>query len=85
MAFLFSKHLDMYKAVYTQTTRGKEQLIFCGQPFIYEKSLRLPTGETKKLWRCNQWCVFSSFCELILTEFGTNPIFNGDFVFSIFV
>ncbi|XP_031625135.1 modifier of mdg4-like isoform X9 [Contarinia nasturtii] len=46
---------EMYKAVYTQTTRGKEQLIFMGQPFIYEKSIRLPDGETKKLWRCNQW------------------------------
>ncbi|XP_055304403.1 modifier of mdg4-like isoform X7 [Sitodiplosis mosellana] len=46
---------DMFKAVYAQTTRGKEQLIFCGQPFIYEKSIRLPSGQMKKLWRCNQW------------------------------
>lgn len=47
---------EVFKAVYTQTTRGKEQLLFRGQPFIYEKSMRLPTGNTKKLWRCNQWC-----------------------------
>lgn len=59
----------MFKAVYTQTTRGKEQLLFCGQPFIYEKSIRLPTGQSKRLWRCNQWCdIFSSFnlCRLII-------------------
>lgn len=55
---------DMYEAVYTQTTRGKEQLLFCGYPFIYEKSMRLPTNETKKIWRCNQWYdeVFLDFC-----------------------
>lgn len=46
---------DYYKAVFSQTTRGKEQLIFCGQPFIYEKRVSLPDGEVKKLWRCNQW------------------------------
>lgn len=45
----------MYKAVYAQTTRGKDQLLFCGQPFIYEKSIRLPNDQLKKLWRCNQW------------------------------
>lgn len=45
-----------YKAVYSQTTRGKEQLLFCGQPFIYEKCVRMPNGEMKKFWRCNQWC-----------------------------
>lgn len=51
----------MFKAVYTKTTRGKEQLIFCGQPFIYEKGVRLTNGHMKKHWRCNQWCVgFSS-------------------------
>lgn len=49
-------HLEEYKAVYSQTTRGKEQLIFCGQPFIYEKSVRMPNGQMKKFWRCNQWC-----------------------------
>lgn len=50
------RNLDEYKAVYSQTTRGKEQLIFCGQPFIYEKSVRMPNGQMKKFWRCNQWC-----------------------------
>ena len=43
------------KAKFSHTTRGREQLIFCGQPFIYEKGITLPTGEMKKLWRCNQW------------------------------
>lgn len=46
---------EQYKAIYSQTTRGKEQLLFCGQPFIYEKSVRMPSGEMKKFWRCNQW------------------------------
>lgn len=46
---------DLFKAIFSQTTRGKEQLIFCGQPFIYEKRVHLPDGEVKKLWRCNQW------------------------------
>lgn len=45
----------MYKAVYTQTTRGKEQLLFQGQPFIYEKRIQLTNGQFKRLWRCNQW------------------------------
>ncbi len=43
------------KAVFSHTTRGREQLIYYGQPFIYEKFLTCPTGEIKKLWRCNQW------------------------------
>lgn len=49
-------NVDLYKAVYTQTTRGKEQLLFYGQPFIYEKSVRMPTNQLKRFWRCNQWC-----------------------------
>lgn len=59
LPYVFQFHLDpqMFKAVFSQTTRGKEQLLFCGQPFIYEKSIRLPNGQMKKLWRCNQWCV----------------------------
>lgn len=46
---------EIFKAIFSQTTRGKEQLIFCGQPFIYEKRVHLADGEVKKLWRCNQW------------------------------
>lgn len=30
-------------------------MIYCGQPFIFEKTLKLDTGEEKKYWRCNQW------------------------------
>lgn len=30
-------------------------MIFCGQPFVYEKRVVLPNGTEKKLWRCNQW------------------------------
>lgn len=46
---------EIYKAIFSQTTRGREQLIFCGQPFIYEKRVVLADGDVKKLWRCNQW------------------------------
>jgi hypothetical protein len=35
--------------------RGKEQLIYQGQPFIFEKLMRLHDGKCKKIWRCNQW------------------------------
>lgn len=47
--------IEHYKAEFTQTTRGRDQLIFCGQPFIYEKCMTLPGGGQKRLWRCNQW------------------------------
>lgn len=53
--FILDTDGDLFKAIFSQTTRGKEQLIFCGQPFIYEKRVHLPDGEVKKLWRCNQW------------------------------
>lgn len=46
---------NLYLAVFSQTTRGREQLLFCGQPFVYEKCVILPDGTEKKLWRCNQW------------------------------
>lgn len=52
---LVETDVDFFKAIFAQTTRGKEQLIFCGQPFIYEKRVILPDGQVKKLWRCNQW------------------------------
>lgn len=46
---------ETYHAEFAHTTRGREQLIFLGQPFVYEKQNTLPNGEIKKLWRCNQW------------------------------
>ena len=41
-------------AVFTQTMRGKEQLLYLGQPFIFEKKM-LVSGQEKRIWRCNQW------------------------------
>ena len=29
--------------------------MYGGQPFIFEKILKLASGEEKKYWRCNQW------------------------------
>lgn len=46
---------ETYQAIFSHTTRGREQLVFCGQPFVYEKQNTLPNGDVKKLWRCNQW------------------------------
>ncbi|XP_037885529.1 uncharacterized protein LOC119635058 [Glossina fuscipes] len=42
-------------AVYSATSRGRVQLIYGGQPFIFEKKIKLSTLEEKKYWRCNQW------------------------------
>ncbi|XP_070143421.1 uncharacterized protein pre-mod(mdg4)-V [Drosophila kikkawai] len=42
-------------AIYSATSRGRMQLIYGGQPFIFEKTLKLSTGEEKRFWRCNQW------------------------------
>ncbi|XP_017860642.1 PREDICTED: uncharacterized protein LOC108611950, partial [Drosophila arizonae] len=42
-------------AIYSATSRGRMQLIYGGQPFIFEKTLKLSTGEEKRYWRCNQW------------------------------
>ncbi|EDS31246.1 predicted protein [Culex quinquefasciatus] len=42
-------------AVFTMTMRGKEQLLYLGQPFVFEKLVVTPTAEPKKIWRCNQW------------------------------
>ncbi|XP_023309288.1 uncharacterized protein LOC111690911 [Lucilia cuprina] len=42
-------------AVYSATSRGRIQLIYGGQPFIFEKKIKLATNEEKKYWRCNQW------------------------------
>ncbi|XP_017081896.1 uncharacterized protein LOC108115129 [Drosophila eugracilis] len=42
-------------AIYSATSRGRMQLIYGGQPFIFEKTLKLSSGEEKRFWRCNQW------------------------------
>uniref|UniRef100_A0A1A9WMM6 FLYWCH-type domain-containing protein n=1 Tax=Glossina brevipalpis TaxID=37001 RepID=A0A1A9WMM6_9MUSC len=49
-----SKH-ETTVAVYSATSRGRVQLIYGGQPFIFEKKIKLSTLEEKKYWRCNQW------------------------------
>lgn len=35
--------------------RGKVQLIYLGQPFIFEKSKIHHADGERKIWRCNQW------------------------------
>lgn len=42
-------------AVFMQTTRGKDQVIYHGQPFILDKDITLKSGRKKRVWRCNQW------------------------------
>lgn len=42
-------------AVFSQTMRGKDQVIYHGQPFILDKDIVLRSGEKKRVWRCNQW------------------------------
>uniref|UniRef100_A0A182QDE8 BEN domain-containing protein n=1 Tax=Anopheles farauti TaxID=69004 RepID=A0A182QDE8_9DIPT len=42
-------------AVFSTTMRGKEQLLYMGQPFVFEKLVLTTMGERKKIWRCNQW------------------------------
>uniref|UniRef100_A0A182PMZ2 FLYWCH-type domain-containing protein n=1 Tax=Anopheles epiroticus TaxID=199890 RepID=A0A182PMZ2_9DIPT len=42
-------------AVFSTTMRGKEQLVYKGQPFVFEKLVLTATGQSKKIWRCNQW------------------------------
>lgn len=37
-------------AVFQSTIRGRQQLVYMGQPYVFEKS----TGD-RKVWRCNQW------------------------------
>uniref|UniRef100_A0A182Y4F0 BEN domain-containing protein n=1 Tax=Anopheles stephensi TaxID=30069 RepID=A0A182Y4F0_ANOST len=46
---------DETVAVFAKTMRGKEQLIYMGQPFVFEKLVLTHGGESKKIWRCNQW------------------------------
>lgn len=43
------------QAVYSTTCRGRIQLIYCGQPFNFERTSLLHNGEEKTYWRCNQW------------------------------
>ncbi|XP_041765360.1 uncharacterized protein LOC121590061 [Anopheles merus] len=42
-------------AVFSRTMRGKEQLVYKGQPFVFEKLVLTTGGQSKKIWRCNQW------------------------------
>lgn len=43
-------------ARYSQTTRGKTQLLYLGQPFVFEKDVKGQNNKLeKKIWRCNQW------------------------------
>ncbi|XP_055616840.1 modifier of mdg4-like isoform X8 [Toxorhynchites rutilus septentrionalis] len=42
-------------AIFTTTMRGKEQLLYLGQPFVFEKLVITSTAQSKKIWRCNQW------------------------------
>lgn len=51
--FVFCCILD--RVIFTRTMRGKEQVIFHGQPFIQDKEVQLKGGITKRIWRCNQW------------------------------
>lgn len=55
--YFFASSLDQESttAVYSATSRGRIQLIYGGQPFIFEKKIKLATNEEKKYWRCNQW------------------------------
>ncbi|CRK91974.1 CLUMA_CG005563, isoform I [Clunio marinus] len=46
---------DENLARYSQTTRGKTQLLYLGQPFVFEKEMKNSNGFPKKIWRCNQW------------------------------
>uniref|UniRef100_A0A182S6H5 BEN domain-containing protein n=1 Tax=Anopheles maculatus TaxID=74869 RepID=A0A182S6H5_9DIPT len=46
---------DENLAVFSKTMRGKEQLIYMGQPFVFEKLVLAHGGQSKKIWRCNQW------------------------------
>lgn len=42
-------------AIFTTTMRGKEQLLYLGQPFVFEKLVVTQHAQPKKIWRCNQW------------------------------
>lgn len=43
-------------ARYSQTTRGKTQLLYLGQPFVFEKDVKGHNNVVeRKIWRCNQW------------------------------
>uniref|UniRef100_A0A182JNK2 FLYWCH-type domain-containing protein n=1 Tax=Anopheles christyi TaxID=43041 RepID=A0A182JNK2_9DIPT len=60
-ALKLNRHLHNHEperdnvAVFTTTMRGKEQLVYKGQPFVFEKLVLTSTGQPKKIWRCNQW------------------------------
>lgn len=51
----FSEFYDQESvAMFAHTMRGKLQLIYQGQPFVFEKIVKQGIQE-KKVWRCNQW------------------------------
>lgn len=54
--FLSFLEEDECIARYGQTTRGKTQLLYLGQPFVFEKDVKgNHNTQEKKIWRCNQW------------------------------
>lgn len=55
---LFCSSLDDDENIarYSQTTRGKTQLLYLGQPFVFEKDVKGSNNKVeRKIWRCNQW------------------------------
>lgn len=46
---------DVEVAVFSRTMRGKDQVIYHGQPYILDKEVTLSNGRLKRIWRCNQW------------------------------
>ncbi|XP_050084776.1 modifier of mdg4-like isoform X14 [Anopheles aquasalis] len=42
-------------AIFSTTMRGKQQLLYHGQPFVFEKEVPQRSAEPKQIWRCNQW------------------------------
>ncbi|XP_035777049.1 modifier of mdg4-like isoform X29 [Anopheles albimanus] len=42
-------------AIFSTTMRGKQQLLYHGQPFVFEKEVPQGSAEPKQIWRCNQW------------------------------
>lgn len=58
-------------ARYSQTTRGKIQLLYLGQPFVFEKDVKGHNEEVlRKIWRCNQW--WNEKCRARVYTIGDN-------------
>ena len=43
------------RAIFTQTIRGKEKVVYRGQPFAMDATVRMSNGRQKRTWRCSQW------------------------------